>query len=374
VNALPSIGGAVGGLLGGIGGTAFGVGIGGVPGAVGGAALGGGAGEAAKQLINRARGAEAPDTATDAAANIGGAGAVQGGLEAAGGLLVAPAAKGLYGLALRPIKGLRDKYGLKNLVDAGFENSVMPTKGGADKALGLMKRSKATQQGMAQSYDAAGKPQLSVMKAVNEGLAPMAKDALAAQQATGAGGAAASKIARQAASVLKDNGPSMPAAGMAAAKHSADDLADPAFAAARRTGGVVDPGSKAGIAKGWSKGYRTTLNDALGPEYAKQGLKTKTLYGLSRAADYSAERPEMASNIMSLVGGAASSGGDPVEGLKDALTYRILLSPRMQAGAALSAKPLARYGTRAADIALGSPLEQLLRQALIAQLAQEQGQ
>src|SRR5262249_55779481 len=57
VDWLPAVGGAAGGLIGGIGGTAFGMGVGGVPGALGGAALGGGAGEAAKQLVNRIRGA-----------------------------------------------------------------------------------------------------------------------------------------------------------------------------------------------------------------------------------------------------------------------------------------------------------------------------
>lgn len=71
VDALPAALGTAGAVIGGVGGSAFGMGVGGVPGAAGGAALGTGAGEAAKQLINRLRGAEAPATAGDAALEIG---------------------------------------------------------------------------------------------------------------------------------------------------------------------------------------------------------------------------------------------------------------------------------------------------------------
>ncbi len=70
VDALPAVLGTAGAAIGGVGGTAFGMGFGGVPGAAGGAALGTGAGEAAKQLINRMRGAEAPATSGEAAAEI----------------------------------------------------------------------------------------------------------------------------------------------------------------------------------------------------------------------------------------------------------------------------------------------------------------
>jgi hypothetical protein len=70
VNAIPKVTGTAGAIIGGAGGTAFGLGFGGIPGAAGGAALGAGAGEAAKQLINRARGADAPATSGEAASQI----------------------------------------------------------------------------------------------------------------------------------------------------------------------------------------------------------------------------------------------------------------------------------------------------------------
>ena len=153
------------------------------------------------------------------------------------------------------------------------------------------------------------------------------------------------------------------------AKHTADAIADPAYTAARKGGPPVEPGSKAGIAKGWSKGYRETLNEGVGPEFAKQGQKTKALFGVSRMADYAAERPERIADLFSIAGGAASSGGDMGEGLKDALMYRALLSPRTQAGAALIARPAALYGTRALDAATGSNAEQMLREALLRRLS-----
>lgn len=83
VDALPAIGGAIGG----IGGTLSGLptlGVGSVPGAIIGASVLGGGGEALKQSINRWRGKPAPQTSGDAATQIGEQGAIQGALEAGG--------------------------------------------------------------------------------------------------------------------------------------------------------------------------------------------------------------------------------------------------------------------------------------------------
>jgi len=374
VNALPTIGGLAGGAIGGAGGTAFGLGIGGVPGAVGGAALGGGAGEAAKELINRFRGADAPTSSLDAAKNIGASGAVQGAGELAGqgaAAALRPVAKGVYGLALRPAKALRDKYGLGNLIEEGFANRIMPTAGGVAKAEGKVAESRAAQRGMAQAYDQGGGAALTPTKAAKTGVGPLVKEAQAAEAATGAP-ANTRKIIRQVRRVQQGHPQGMSATEMVDAKHAADAIADPAFVAPRRSGAVVEPTSKAGIAKGWSKGYRQTLNDAVGNDFAKQGLKTKTLYGVKRAASYAAERPEYASNIMSGVAGAASSNGDVGTGFKNAVMYRTLLSPRVQAGAAFALPAAAQYAPRALDALTGSNLEQYMRQAILARLAGQQ--
>jgi hypothetical protein len=106
VKALPAVGAAAGGIIGGIGGTVAGMGVGGVPGAAGGAGVGGAAGEAAKQLINRARGAQAPQTASDAALAIGKEGAIDaastGAMGALGSKLVPAATTGLMDFGTSP--------------------------------------------------------------------------------------------------------------------------------------------------------------------------------------------------------------------------------------------------------------------------------
>lgn len=143
VDALPAIGGAAGGIIGGIGGTAFGMGVGGVPGAVGGAALGGGAGEAARQLINRVRGADAPATSTEAAQKIGTQSAIQGGAEAAGlgiGAVTSAAGKRLMQSAVKPSTALLENYNTSapKLVKTLLDEGVNVTQGGVEKLDALL--------------------------------------------------------------------------------------------------------------------------------------------------------------------------------------------------------------------------------------------
>jgi hypothetical protein len=362
IDALPTIGGAVGSLVGAGKWNPLGM---------AGAALGGMAGEGFKQTANALRGRLdlVPASIPEQLASIGSAGAVQGGLEGIGRGIVQPLAKGAYGLALRPIKSLRDKYGTKALIDAGFEGRVMPTKGGAAKAMGQMSESKAAQEGMADAFDQSGGQLPSTMSTVRQSIGPLVKRARSQEMATGASEAGRQSVVDAGKRVVKQNPSRMTARQMIDAKHAADQVADPAYTAARRTGVSVPEASEAGIAKGFSKGYRQTLNDSIGPEFAAQGQRTKTLYGLSKAADYAAERPEMLSNIVATGAGALGSGGDNVQqGVTTGLVTRALLAPRTQAAAALSLTPLSLYGTRALDAAAGSPLEQMLREALLSQL------
>jgi hypothetical protein len=374
--ALPSLGGMVGSIVGG---------------GIGGAALGGAAGQGYGELIRHA--GELPGAladigrnalsqpvatmkgfltgATEGATNAGIAGGMQGAVEGVTKAVAVPAGKLIYASAMRPIKAYRDKYGLKKLIDAGYENRVMPTKGGVEKVGKLVGASKAKQEGMAAAYDASGKPPLSVFGAANRGLAPEIARADAAQAATGAGGAASGRIAKQVASVM-EGGRTQSATGMMAAKRAADDIADPAYAASRLPGGKpVDPGSKAAIAKGWSKGYRETLNDALGKQFADQGRNTKTMFGVGRMADYAADRPERIADLFSVAAGAASSNGDIGEGLMDALKYRVMFSPRVMAGASFAAPQIGNIA-RGGDALMGGGIEQGLRDALIRALALQQ--
>jgi hypothetical protein len=361
-DALPNVGGMVGSFVGqrkaGKVGSAVGSGVGGA------------VGDVARQGINAIRGRGEPMSLSRRAASVGAAGATQAAADAAVSTVVAPAAKAVYGVAMRPLKALRDKYGLRTLVNEGFERGIMPTQGGVKKAAGQMADSRAAQDAMATAYDARPTFRLSTDDAADRGLGPLVTKGRAIESATGAP-AGVKRINLQRATVEQNHPAGMSATEMMGAKRAADAVADPAYTAAMKPGGKpIEPGSKAEIAKGWSKGYRETLNDAVGPEFAKQGQTTKTLMGLQRMADYAADRPEMASNIMSVVGGAAS-GDNPMESMRDAMIYRAILSPRLQAGAALGAVPAARYGTRALDAATGSNAATGLREMLMRLLAGE---
>lgn len=138
VDWLPSVAGAAGGLIGGIGGTVGGAVVGGAPGAIGGAALGGAAGEAAKQLINRARGADVPPTATAAAAGIGTQGAVQGGAEAVGagvGKAMSVLGPHIMQSAVKPTVSMLREYKTTapKLVQTLLDNGVSVTENGLAK-------------------------------------------------------------------------------------------------------------------------------------------------------------------------------------------------------------------------------------------------
>lgn len=129
VNAIPALAGMGGGLIGGAGGTVFGVGVGGVPGAIGGAAIAGAGGEAVKQNIVRAFPAlgDAPGTAGEALSGIGAEALRQGALEAGGrtlGWAVRGAGKGLMKAALRPTPTLKGRF--PNVVDVAVGEGRIP--------------------------------------------------------------------------------------------------------------------------------------------------------------------------------------------------------------------------------------------------------
>lgn len=101
VDALPAIGGVVGGTLGAMTGIPT-AGLTSLPAAVTGAAILGAGGEALKQGINRMRGVEVPATPTDAALDIGKQALIQGGTTAAVGGVV----KGAQVAAPYAMKGI----------------------------------------------------------------------------------------------------------------------------------------------------------------------------------------------------------------------------------------------------------------------------
>lgn len=133
VDALPMVGGALGGLAA-------------APGIVtsfGGAAFGGAAGEAAKQLINRARGVEAPATATDAAKDMGISAAINAAGEGAGKAIGAGLLAGapwLMQKALKPAKSVLNEFSTTGpkIVQTLLNEGVNVTEGGLAKLHDLL--------------------------------------------------------------------------------------------------------------------------------------------------------------------------------------------------------------------------------------------
>lgn len=148
VGYLPAIGGAVGGMVGGAGGTVAGMGVGGVPGAIAGAGIGAAGGEAAKQLINRATGQAAPATPLDAATAIGKEGAIQAGSQAIGsgaGALMEAYGPMLMQKALKPTVAVLKEYGTtgERMANTLLKEGVNVTKGGFEKLQNLLQANQA---------------------------------------------------------------------------------------------------------------------------------------------------------------------------------------------------------------------------------------
>lgn len=145
---LPAAGGAIGGIVGGAGGTVFGFGVGGVPGGVGGAALGGMAGEAARRNIQMLRGRMAPPPTADTLKDLAVEGAIQGGSQLAGGAVGAglkAAAPRIYQSALKPSVTLLKEYRTSAPALAKFlmDEGVNVTAGGLRKLDTLLKGTNA---------------------------------------------------------------------------------------------------------------------------------------------------------------------------------------------------------------------------------------
>ena len=136
LDALPTLGGMAGGLVGGAGGTVLGMGVGGIPGAAGGAALGGSAGEALRQLANLVRG-QAPRSTGEAIIDIGREGAIQGGLEAVGGAVAKGVGSGATALYRGYLKPSLSRQGLSETAQQGMTRAAQATQTAVDEGLPL---------------------------------------------------------------------------------------------------------------------------------------------------------------------------------------------------------------------------------------------
>ena len=344
VDALPTLGGLAGGIVGGIGGTVAGMGVGGVPGAVGGAALGGGAGEAARQMINRARGEAAPTSATEAATAIGTQGATQAGSELAGrGIVKAAgmAARGLMDFAIRPAPTVAEEFGdiaataIKERLPVG---SVLPgaTKGSA-RAKSAMRESGADTRRLLTDAEKAGtsfRPQDVARGPVTELAGDIAKQPLSTSELQ--------QVSRMFAEFLDTQPGRVAPNAMKDMKQAAQRIAKPIFRALNQGNSVAAGESlKAQFNKAIADGAKEALETI--PGVGASEARTQGLIGATRAIRRAESRrlplvAELAAPIVGGVAGGASDGGSlggVGQGVSVALLTRALLSPRTTSRAAL---------------------------------------
>lgn len=355
--ALPTVGGMAGSLLGGSKMSPVGMALAGV---------GGAAGEAFKQVADSVRGdfSDVPETVMGRLQKIAGEGIKQGGLEAGGrviGAAVQPVAKALYGLALRPSKALmRDAgggkllKGVRRIVDQGYGDNVMPSGMGVGRADRLVKASvnEATQI-------AARSPQkVSTQRVMQRATDDQAKRAVGELTSTGIA-PKTDKIAEQMGNLIDANPAEMSMSQLLQVRRGAEDVAAPVFKAAKLPGGPgrVATGSEPSVARSISGAAKQTLDDVLGAPFQKVNQRTQARSAVKSAVDDASSRPNMLTNLLAGSVGVASSGGDPMEAAKNGIMLRLLFSPTALGGTALGIGK--------------APYSQLLRTA---QLAQLQGQ
>lgn len=326
VNALPTIGGAVGGIVGRVPvlGTAL-------------AGLAGAGGEGYRQTIEALRGnfQNVPETMGGRIRSMAQAGMTQAGAEGIGhgvGRLLTGAAKGLYRGALRPSAAVRAKT--PDVVERGLADRILVgPRGAKGKALEGVRTSKAAAD-TAVAGQAGASPITS--REVRRGLMPEV-DRAKREVAAGLPNSMRTIAARAQTipkSVSLQEGHSI--------ARTLNDAADPAFKAANRGGAPV--GLEHRLNKGLAQAYSSAVKDRV-PSLATINKTTMDRMGLAKALGAAAERPSVLANVAAGgVGvGELFRGGDPGNALMAAMAVKGLSSPRTLSGAALGMNEVGRY-------------------------------
>lgn len=336
-DALPTVGGMAGSFLGGSKMSPVGMALAGV---------GGAAGEAFKQVADSVRGdfSDVPDTVGGRLRKIAGEGLKQGGIEGLGrgvGAMIRPAAKTIYGLALRPSKALaRDAgggkllQGTRRIVEQGFNDNVMPS------ALGMSRAGRLVGESAEEATQIAAR---SPHKVSTQRVMQRATDEQARRSATELADAGITpktdQIATQIGNVVDANAADIPMSQLLTIRRGAEKVAAPAFKAAKLPGGApVTTGSPASVARSISGAAKGTLDDVLGQGFRDVNKRTQARMSVKQAVDDAASRPNMLTNLLAGgVGlGSGVSSGDPAEALKTAALMRLIFSPTAQGAAALA--------------------------------------
>ncbi len=356
VDALPMVGGAIGGTVGGIGGTVLGMGVGGAPGAIGGATLGGAAGESARRLVQLARGKRKPGESTmgEDAAGIATEGAIQGASEAVGGAVGKGLQKGgraIYRGLLKPSKAIREGFGggdavVQTLMDEGATISGK----GLDKITGKLEASRDAALKMVQ--DAA--PTSTYVKP-SEIIGEFGDAVKTLRNRVNVGQPSElAKVGERGKRLIKalNTGAGMDAAGAQVAKETAQDAASGAYRMMER-GGAKQLGADDLLDEATARGFRKAVEKRV-PGVAAQNSRTQALLGAKRALD---DAVEGRANNMAVGGardiiaaGTGAAVGGPA-GLATGLASRALASPRVGSAVGIG---LDRVGKKV-------PLDELIR-------------
>ena len=354
VDALPTVMGTAFSLAGGSKALPTGVAM---------AGLGGAFGEGLRQITRAVQGQwdQVPDSIGGQFSKMGreaaGQAVMEGGGRALAGI-VKPVAKGVYGLAMRPAKALQKEYGLANIVNQGFNDKVLPNSLGVDRAGKLVGASRDEATAIANKSQVPIKLKAVLQKATDD-QAKRAEKELSTAGLT----PPIDKIATQIGNVI-DSNPEMVTPGrLLELRRGAEDVAAPAFKMARMPGGAgrIPAGTEASVARSMSNAERQTLDDVLGQKFKDVNARTQARSGVLQATKDAASRPNMLTNL--IAGGAGASAlydGDVGDAVKRGLLFRSLFSPSAQAGVALAAPAVAKYGPRVLDAASGSQMKDAL--------------
>ncbi len=336
VDALPMVGGSIGGLLGLVGGPA---------GAVGGAVLGGAGGEAWKQNINRLRGKKSPTSAGEAAKDIAVSGGVQGASEAAGGFIGKGLSKGgqaIYRGLLKPSRAVQAGFGGDDVVRSLMDEGVTISEKGAAKMAGRVGESRAAALGMVKK--AAPTSSMVDPKEIIEEFAPVVatlRKRAAVGQADELG-----KVGQRGKRLIRtlNGGRGIDAAGAQELKEAAQEAASGAYRMMER-GGAKQLGADDLLDEATARGFRKAVEKRV-PEVAAQNQRTQRLLGGSRAVDEAVERSRnnlavggardlIAAGVGAGLGSAGGGEGAAGGAMTGGLLMRLLSSPRSGSGAAL---------------------------------------
>ena len=340
VDALPFVGGAIGGIVGAPTG----------PGAIGAAALGAAGGEGWRQVINRVRGKGGPVTMTEAAGNIATEGAVSGASQAAG-LGLAKGGRAVYRGLLKPSKALRDSFGGADIVDTLVREGAPISDGGVKKIGGLLRTSRDKALSM---VDAADPTSTLVQPSEVIGKFRPVVDTLRKRADIGQPDELA-KVGARGRRIVQtmQRGAGVGAKRAQELKETAQDAASGAYRMMER-GGAKQLGADDLLDQKVAEGLREAVEQRV-PGIKAQNARTQELLGGTRALEDAVERGRnnlavggardlIAAGVGAGVGSASGGGKEGAAGgaVTAGLLMRLLSSPRSGSLAAIGADRLSK--------------------------------